>query len=230
MLRKILLGCGIAAPALYVAADIVGSRRYSGYSYVDQTVSELSATGAPTRAFMIAVNGLIYSPLVAALGVGVWRSVSPRRPARLTGALLVGHAGIALVWWLFPMDRREVLAAGKESWRSALHLPVGAVNVLVLLLAIGVGAGLLGRRFRYYSYGTILAALAFGGLTSLQAGRLAANELTPWAGLEERVSVYSSVLWFAVLAVALLRAEGVALQRQVEKPKVTRHTLQALPR
>jgi hypothetical protein len=155
-----------------------------------------------------------------------WLRGLTRRTARITGALLIGHAIIALVWWLFPMDRREVLAAGEESWRSALHLPVGAVNVLCLLLAIGVGATLLERRFRFYSYGTILAALMFGTLTSLQAEQVRANEPTPWAGLEERVSVYGPVLWFAVLAVGLLRAEATKTPQQLEKPAVKPKTMQ----
>src|SRR5512133_3960079 len=50
--RRVLLGCGIVAPAWWVIMDVVGSLRYPGYSYIDQTISELSAEGAPTRAFM----------------------------------------------------------------------------------------------------------------------------------------------------------------------------------
>lgn len=207
--RNALLGCGAVASTLYIAADIAGALRYPGYSYVDQTVSELSASGAPTRPFMIAVNGVLYAPLITAFAVGVWRFAGPKRTARITGALLLGHAIVVSIWWFFPMDQRAVLAAGKESFRSSMHIPVGAVNVFLFLLpAIGVGAGLLGRRFRFYSYATIIAALVFGGLTSLQAGHVAANQPTPFAGLEERVSVYGPVLWFAALSLGLLHSRG----------------------
>ena len=46
--RNLLL-CGVAAPVLYYAANVIVPMRWAGYSSVDQTVSELSAIGAPTR-------------------------------------------------------------------------------------------------------------------------------------------------------------------------------------
>ncbi|HEU5099455.1 MAG TPA: hypothetical protein VFU22_10580 [Roseiflexaceae bacterium] len=36
-----MLGCGIVASAWWVVMDVVGSLRYPGYSYIDQTISEL---------------------------------------------------------------------------------------------------------------------------------------------------------------------------------------------
>jgi hypothetical protein len=42
-------------------------------------------------------------------------------------------------------------------------------------------------------------------------------------GLEERVSSYGMMLWTALLAIGLLRAEATpALRQQLEKPTVTR--------
>jgi hypothetical protein len=66
-----LLGCGIAAPAWWVAMDVVGSLRYPVYSYIDETISELSAEGAPTRAFMTVLSGISYAVLMIAFGIGV---------------------------------------------------------------------------------------------------------------------------------------------------------------
>jgi hypothetical protein len=48
-MRKLLLISGIFSSLLYVVMDIVASMSYDGYSYTSQTVSELIATGAPTR-------------------------------------------------------------------------------------------------------------------------------------------------------------------------------------
>jgi len=48
MPRKILLVCGILASLLYVAMNVIGAMMYDGYSSVSQTVSELSAIGAPS--------------------------------------------------------------------------------------------------------------------------------------------------------------------------------------
>jgi hypothetical protein len=72
---------------------------------------------------------------------------------------------------------------------------------------MGFEAALLGKRFRYYSYGTIVTVLVFGALTSLQAGRIATNEPTPRAGVLERINTYATMLWLAVLAIGLLRAQ-----------------------
>ena len=72
MARKILLICGILSSPLYVAMDVIASRRYEGYSFTDQNYSELLATGAPTRSLMLLAS-IAYNLLVAAFAAGVWR-------------------------------------------------------------------------------------------------------------------------------------------------------------
>jgi hypothetical protein len=37
---------------------------------------------------------------------------------------------------------------------------------------------------------------------------MVANQPTPWMGIEERVNTYATMLWLAVLAIALLRAQA----------------------
>jgi hypothetical protein len=44
-------------------------------------------------------------------------------------------------------------------------------------------------------------------LTSLKAGKMVANEPTAWMGLTERLYIYATMLWMAVMAIGLLRAE-----------------------
>jgi len=208
MVRKILLGCGIASSVLYVASDILVSWWDPGYSYRDQSFSELLAPGAPTRPMVVVLNGVTYGVLVTAFGVGVWKAAGGRRTGRITGALLVGYAVIGAVGGVFlSAATRETLEEGKETWRNNLHIPATAVMILCVLLAIGFGSTLLGRRFRYFSYATILAILVFGVLAGLQVGQVAANQPTPWLGIVERGNVYAIMLWMAVLAMGLLRAQ-----------------------
>jgi hypothetical protein len=218
MLRKFLLGCGIASSALYVAADVLASLRYEGYRYADQMISELLANGAPTRPFMVATS-ILYNLLVAAFAVGVWMSAGGKRAARITAVLLLGFAAVSMAGGLvFQMDRREVLAAGEETARAGLHGPVTLVMSLFLLGAMGFGATLFGLRFRWYTYATILTLIVFGALTSLSIPRIAANEPTPWMGAIERVNIYATMLWVAVLALALWRVPGTSAPRQPGKP------------
>ena len=105
------------------------------------------------------------------------------------------------------MSIREVLAAGEATLRNAMHPPGTIVMSLFLVLAMAFGSTLLGRRFRYYTYGTIVTLVVFGVLASLQVGQLEANQPTPWMGIEERINIYATMLWLAVLAIGLLRAQ-----------------------
>jgi Protein of unknown function (DUF998) len=198
--RKALLGCGVLSSVLYVAADAYAWSRYPGYSPVSQAFSELLAEGAPTRAFMVALLGAPYNLLVAALGVGVWASPGRKRVVRLTGALLGLYALFSFLGGtVFQMDVRGT----EGTARGALHPLATAVMVLCMLLSVGVGACLHGRRFRRYSIGTLLAVALFAGLTFLYAPQITANEPTPGLGLVERVSIYAWMLWVAVLALSL---------------------------
>ena len=208
MVRKILLGCGIASSVLYIAVDLLGTLQYPGYRYTEQQFSELTAQGSPVRPLMIALNLIPYTLLVAAFAVGVWTSASPKRAGRITGAMLLGYAAFGMAGGLFfPMNTREALAAGERGLQNAMHPPLTAVMSLFIVLAMGFGATLLGKRFRYYSYGTIALLIVFGVLTSLQAGKMVADEPTPWMGLTERINIYATMLWVAVLAIGLLRAQ-----------------------
>jgi hypothetical protein len=41
--------CGILSPVLYAMSDAVAGMQWKGYSFWDQTISELGAIGAPSR-------------------------------------------------------------------------------------------------------------------------------------------------------------------------------------
>jgi hypothetical membrane protein len=205
MVRRILLGCGIVSSVLYIAVDALGTLRYPGYRYTEQQFSELTAAGSPVRPFMVGLSVIPYTLLVAAFAVGVWMSARPKRAGRITGSMLLGYAAFGMVGgWFTPMNTREALAAGERGLRNAMHVPITAVMSLFMLLAMGFGATLLGKRFRYYSYATIAILVVFGVLTSLQAGKMVADEPTPLMGLTERINIYATMLWVTVLAIGFL--------------------------
>jgi hypothetical protein len=204
--RKVLLICGILSSLLYVGADILAAMLYEGYSYTSQTISELSAIGAPTRP-LLALTGIVYLFLVIAFGLGVWKSAGRRRSLRITGGLLVAYGLVGFVWPFAPMHQREVLAAGGGTLSDTMHLILSAVDSLLFLLIIGFGAAAFGKRFRLYSIATIIALLVFGALTGMDAPRVGANEPTPWLGVMERINVFGAMLWILVLSIVLLREE-----------------------
>ncbi len=209
MMRKLLLGCGVASSVLYLLMNVVTPLRYPGYSAFSQTISELSAIDAPSRPLWMAL-GAVYVTLLIAFGTGVWLSANGRRALRIAGILLIGLGITGCIWPLLPggasMHRREVLAAGGATLTDTLHLISGGVGTVFCLLIIGFGAAAFGRWFRIYSVATIVVLLGFGFWTGVEASMVSANEPTPWLGVIERIMFASFVLWFAVLAVVLLRA------------------------
>jgi hypothetical protein len=202
--RTILLACGIISSLLYAGTDIFAALSYEGYSYSSQTVSELIAIGAPTRA-VVASLMLIYGLLIFAFAAGVWRSTGENHALRFVGAGLIGKEVLgSIVTLFFPIHMRGIEGTLSDTMHGLLTL----AGSLCYLLAMGFGAAALGKRFRLYSIVTILILVAFGVLAGLEIPRIAANMATPWLGIWERINIFAAMLWIAVLAVALLRRSG----------------------
>ncbi|HET6344903.1 MAG TPA: DUF998 domain-containing protein [Myxococcota bacterium] len=201
MLRRTLLVCGILSSLLYLGIDTLAAWRYPDYhSYLSQAISELGAVGAPTRTLVDPLF-LIYTIMIVAFGVGVCASAQERRALRVIGSLLIGIGAIGLV--TPPMNLRGTAGVTGD----LPHIVLTGVIVLFILSAIVCGAALYGRRWRLYSWATVVTLVVSGAGTGFEAGRLAAHQPTPWLGLAERINIGAYLLWTAVLAVSLLRVE-----------------------
>ena len=199
-LRKVLLGCGIISSVLYVFMNIIGAMHFEGYSSVSQTVSELSAIGAPSRALWVPLC-ILYSLLMAAFGWGVRQSAFRNRPLLIAGTLFIVYGIIGLYWP--PMHLRGMVF----SLTDAMHIVYAIVTVLLMMLAIGFGAAAFGKYFRLYSIATLVIFFVFGTLTGMDGPRIAANLPTPWVGVWERINIGAFLLWVIILATMLLRAD-----------------------
>lgn len=195
-----LLSCGIIAPLLYVVTDVLLTLRWDGYSYRDQTISELNAIGSPTRTLSI-VLGIAGYVLLTAFGVGVWRAAVANRRLRIAagGLVTLGILGCFGVPF-FPMHVREA----EETLTDTLHVAQLAVAAPLLFVIIGFGAAALGRQYRLYSAVTVLVMIAFGAWAGRYGANVANDLATPWVGIIERVSVFAYQLWFGAFAAALL--------------------------
>ena len=209
MLRKALLACGIVSSLLYIAMNIFVPLQWAAYSSFSQTISELSAIDAPTRPLWVPL-GIVYTLLVAAFGVGLWKSAHRNRPLRVVGGLFVAGGLIGLGW--LPMHQRAVLAAGGGTLTDTMHLVWAAITVALMMLQIGFAAAAFDKQFRRYSIATMVVLFAFGALTFRSSPGVAANLPTPWLGVWERINVLGFMLWQAVLAIALLRRESAPSQ------------------
>ena len=206
-IQKILLFCGILSSLLYVAMNIFVPVFYYGYSSVSQTVSELSAVGAPTRTLWISL-GIIYTLLVTAFGWEVWQSSDENKSLRLVGVLIFIYGLVSFIWPFAPMHQREVLAAGGKTMSDTLHLLLAAITVIIMTTAMVFGAFAFGKRFRFYSIATIIVLLVFGALTALDAPKVQANLPTPYAGIWERINIGVFLLWIVVLAIGVLKKQN----------------------
>lgn len=110
-----------------------------------------------------------------------------------------------------PMQQRGTV----QGLTGALHLIEGAMAMLMVLAAMGFAGTALGGRFRLDTLATIVVVLVFGAWSGMEAPRIEAGLATPWVGVKERIFWYAYQLWFAVLALVLLR-EGAGDRGKVE--------------
>ena len=209
MARKTLLACGILSSLLYLAMTLFVAMQWEAYSSASQTISELSAIDAPTRSLWV-LPGAVYTGLVTAFGLGVWKSAGRSRALRMVGALIVAYGALGLLWPFAPMHSRDVLAAGGSTFSDTMHIVLASVTVLLMLLAIGFGAAAFGKGYRIYSIFSLVILVTFGALTFLDAPRVEANLPTPWLGVWQRINLGVFLLWVVVLSVALLRVRDTS--------------------
>jgi pimeloyl-ACP methyl ester carboxylesterase/hypothetical membrane protein len=214
MLRKILLICGILSPVFYATSDFVAGMQWEGYSFRDQTISELGAIDAPSRT-LFAVLLLVVYALMVAFGVGIRKAAGGNRRLRIVGSLLVALGVMGVTIGQFASMR---LRGTEQGLAGTLHLVEGAVAMLMIFTAMGIAASTLGTRFRLYTIGTIILALGFGAWAVSEFAQIEQGLTTPWVGLKERIFWYGYQSWFIVLALTLLgghraaRAEDGGLQ------------------
>ena len=202
MVRKGLLICGIVSMLWYVVINIIVSLCYPGYDSVSQTVSELSAIGAPTRPLWF-VLCIFYSLLFMAFSLGVWLSANGSRKLQIVAVVMFFDAAIGVYWP--PMHRREVIAAGGGTLTDTLHLVWAFAHLVFMLLMISFGAAAFGKSFRVFSTLIVIAFIVFGVLTTRESTGIPANLPTPHAGIWERINIGAYMLWVIIFSTMLVK-------------------------
>ena len=214
VVQKVLVGCGLLYSVSYaLIPDIAGATGYAGYSPMSQAVSELSATGAPTRAFLTAMIP-VWSIIMLAFGVGVWLSAGGSRALRVTGGLLLAQGVVGTLWLFFPMTSRQEMISGITPANDVGHIALTVVTVVLILSQIGFGAAAFGMWFRIYSAITAATVLLFGSLTGMEAPKVPKGDPTPWMGLFERINIWAWLVWIAVLAIMVLRTLSTSAEKR----------------
>ena len=201
MWRKCLLTCGIASSITYFAMDIIGSLRWDGYSYLDQTVSELAAISAPSRPIAAAL-GMFYNLLLLPFAAGVAASHFRRGSARVTAVSLAGIGLAGFIAAFFPIQMR---GAGAWTINETMHVTLTSITVGFILVAMVSALRVNGPRFFIYTVVTIAVMMTGGAVSGAMGRALAENLPTPWMGVAERVCIFSYLVWVMALALVLLR-------------------------
>lgn len=195
---KILLFCGISGAFLYPLTDIIAGSLYKGYSFSEQTVSELFAIGAPTSQLVV-VLFTISSLLFIAFALGIWLLSNGKPILRALALMIFGNAVNSLMLWnLFPMHMRGIQPTFTDTMHGIL-----AINPFVLVSII-LGAVYFKNWFRYYSVATILLLVVMVVFAVPKALLVYENSPTPGLGIMERASQYGHQLWHAILAIVFL--------------------------
>jgi hypothetical protein len=135
--------------------------------------------------------------LILGLGTGVWASARNNRWLRWTGAALIAYGVANVVGSFFP------LTLGNDE-SVPMHIVATNMQLVAILAAIGFGAAAFRGRFRIYSIATI-ATTTVAGMAAFATASSGPNLVL---GIGERISIWSFLLWVAVLAVAASRVRG----------------------
>ena len=160
----------------------------------------------------LSIIGVLYTLLVAAFGVGIWKSAehTSHRQLRIVGMLFVVSGVIGLGWP--PMHQRPVLAAGGGTFTDTMHLVWSVVTVLLVARNWLREAAAFGRRFRLYTIETMNAVLWCADVSRC-AGccRQSPDAVARRMGTHQRLGDG----WQAVFAMALLRSERRACRPEL---------------
>jgi len=192
-LRKLLLACGPLSALVYIGWHELAALQWEGYSRISNAISKLHFTGTPTKSLLDPWQGWVDSALLAAFGIGIWLSAQGSRSLRVIGAVMIVPAAMIPLWMIF----------GEAS--IAAHLALVGVGILCWLVAMGLGAAALGKRFRIYSLVNLGLVVGFFALGFSYVPEASAGQPTPLLGLFERIGFSAYFLWLTVLAVALWR-------------------------
>lgn len=207
-MRRVLVACGIVGATLYPLADIFATLRYPGFSYRDQAVSELFAIGAPTSTLVVSLF-TCSSTLLLLFAIGIWMSADGLRLVRWLSVMMALNTIDALILWnFFPMHMRGVEQTFTDTMHGILAIDPFVLTAMILAAIAWPGP------FRVYTVGTMVftTGLALSAISFVAA--FIAHQPTPWMGATERAGQYATNLWYAALAVLLLRGQSVGAPRK----------------
>lgn len=194
---------GIIAPLFYVIPTIVGGLLRPGYNHLLNSVSDLLASGAPNRIYLM-IPFTVYPIFLSVFGFGLFAVLRSKPPplnsqTGLIGFILIGASmGILgiLTMTVFPQDPHGT----PMTTPGLMHLilvAVQAISAMAAILLIGFwfrSNGLSG----YFIYSIIsFVVLLITGIISI----IGVTQGSQFIGLFERLNVGAIVQWLVVIGI-----------------------------
>jgi Protein of unknown function (DUF998) len=210
MNNRIWLLCGIASPALYLIAVVLGGLLTPGYSHVAQPVSDLIATGAPAKSLLDPLFA-VYNLVTLGFGLALYQQArgNPQPRGGLAGTLaalsLVAEGFFGFVTLFFPEDAGGLGTAISST--GMLHIVFAGLSSLTSMLTLLLAGFWFHRSpnlrgYSLYSFISVAAVFVTGGLAALSV----ANG-SPIGGLLERLTIGGFLQWLLVIAWVLYSSE-----------------------
>lgn len=192
MATRPLLFCGLAAPILFIAVDLVSGSSWRGYDFAARSINDLSAVGSPVRGAAAPLFALV-NVLTIAFGVGLWRAAGGSAPVEVVAGVVIANGVLGLGAALFPNQ------TGVSPRFLTPGVLLAAGSVLCIVLAIAAGAFAFGGWLRVYSIAT-LGAYALLTIVGY------ASQMQPRIGFQERLMAYTWMVWLGLVAAVSLAA------------------------
>jgi hypothetical membrane protein len=193
---------GIIGPIVYILAVIIGGSLRNDYSFLYNTISELTLANAPNLIIMSALFA-IYNISIFIFGLGAFidKEIDKSKKFRAANLMiaLVGFLGLLLIF--FPQDPRTAAV----TLTGTLHIALAGITSLftlicVILMGINFRKVLAWKSFSTFSIVSFIVILVSGGMAAMS---VASN--SGYGGLFERITIFAFMIWVIVYSYLIIK-------------------------
>ena len=196
--QRVSAACGIAAPILSVLVALSVGYIHPGYSFTEQRLSELGASGAPFAPLFNVMGLMASGVLVAVLSLGFYSEFSSDRLARV-GCRLLTLCGVSLfMTGIFPCDVGFVKASA-SGIAHGVFASIGTFAIIGAALAMWLSLKGHAGWENHSWFSLTVAVVAVALYLPYQFCSFAA-----WDGAIQRTLVTVVLVWIEVMSIKLL--------------------------
>ncbi len=197
-MNKYFVLTGAIASIIYISHVIIGSILWKDYKHLSQSISDLTAIGAPNRVFL---SRIIYFYAIFSLffSLILLKNYNISKSFRVGTYLFFIMQIISLAYSFFPQDS----LGSQITFKGFMHLFITALIIpLTILAPIFIGVGLKNEK-ELYILGNIsvlcgILIFIFGGLTAIFFVKK-----NPFRGLMEKINIGILQVWIFLLSISL---------------------------